>query len=66
MSVFILTLIWNIVIGVTLVALIFILRFFKKQLVKYIDYFVAITVWVLLWVVFLWFLPEIIESWMHW
>lgn len=66
MTPFLWALVWNVIIWLSLVILIFILRFFKKQLVKYIDYFVAITVWVLLWVVFLWFLPEIIESWMHW
>ncbi|MCK9467522.1 MAG: hypothetical protein M0P94_04315 [Candidatus Absconditabacterales bacterium] len=65
MTIFVSTLIGNIVIGVILVALIFVLRFFKKQLIKYIDYFTAITVGVLLGVVFLGFLPEIIESGLH-
>ena len=66
MTPFLWSLVWNVVIWLSLVVLMFILRFFKKQLTKYVDYFTAITVWILLWIIFLWFLPEIIESWMHW
>lgn len=66
MTPFVWALLWNIVIWSVLIILIFILRFFRKQLTKYIDYFTAITVWIFLWIIFLWFLPEIIESWMDW
>lgn len=58
------SLIANLIIWWSLVLLIFILRLFKKKLIKYLDFFVAITVWILLWIIFLWFLPEIIHSWL--
>ncbi len=56
------SLIANLIIWSTLVLLLFILRLFKKQLVKYLDFFIAMTVGILLWMIFLWFLPEIIHS----
>ena len=62
MSAFTNTLIANLVIWATLIWLIFILRIFKKQLIQYIWLFTAITVGILLWIIFLWFLPEIISS----
>ncbi len=58
------SLIANLIIWSTLILLIFILRLFKKQLIKYLDFFIAMTVWILLWMIFLWFLPEIIHSWL--
>lgn len=61
MTVFTNTLLANLVIWATLIWLIFILRIFKKQILKYLDFFTALTVWVLLWMVFLWFLPEMVE-----
>ena len=66
MSVFTNTVIANLVIWLTLVWLIFVLRIFKKQILKYLDFFTALTVWVLLWMIFLWFFPEIISSGLSW
>ena len=64
MTIFTNTLIANLVIWATLIWLIFVLRIFKKQLIKHLALFTAITVWVLLWIIFLWFIPEIIHSWL--
>ncbi len=58
------SLIANLIIWSTLVLLLFVLRLFKKQLIKYLDFFIAMTVWILLWMIFLWFLPEVIYSWL--
>ena len=66
MSTFINTVIANLVIWSVLVLLIFVLRIFKKQILKYLDFFTALTVWVLLWMIFLGFLPEIISSELSW
>jgi len=41
-------------------------KYIKEKLILYIDYITAITVWLLLWIIFLGFFPEIIESWEGW
>lgn len=66
MTEFINTLIANLLIWFTLISLIFVLRLFKKQLIKYIWLFTALTVGILLWIIFLWFFPKIISSWTEW
>ena len=66
MTIFTNTLIANLLIWVSLIWLIFILRLFKKQLIKYLWFFTAITVGILLWIILLWFIPEIIHSGLDW
>ena len=66
MNPFIWTLIWNLIISIWIISTIFIARFFKNKLLPYINYITALTVWLLLWIIFLWFIPELIDSQMKW
>lgn len=63
--IFVNALLGNIIIWLFLVLLIFIISKFKKILLKYIEYITALTVWLLIWIVFLWFIPEVIEEWLQ-
>jgi len=60
---FIWTLLWNIFVAIWIISVVLIVRFITNKLQNYLDYITAITVWLLIWIVFLWFLPELIESW---
>lgn len=62
-SPFLWTLIWNIVIAIWIIFVIFITKIIKNKLVSYIEYITALTVWLLLWIIFLGFIPEIINEW---
>lgn len=66
MTTFLYALIANVIIWIAMVCLIFILRLYKNKIVKYLSYFTAITVWILLWIIFISFIPEIIESGLPW
>ena len=52
-------LIWNIFISLIIILSIFILSFFKKNIEKNIHYLIAISTWMILSIVFMWFFPEI-------
>ena len=60
-SPFIWTLLWNIFVAVWILATIFLAGIIKHKALHYIDYLVAVTVWLLIWIVFLGFIPELME-----
>jgi len=60
---FLLTIIWNIVIALWIILVVLITRIVKNKLSKYLEYITATTVGLLLWIIFLGFLPEITEEW---
>lgn len=62
MEIFIYTLLWNLVISISILSIIYFIRFFKSKIKKNIDYITSITIWVILWVIFLWFFPEILDE----
>jgi zinc and cadmium transporter len=51
----------NIIIALFLLILIFVLRNFKNKIIRFNDFFTALTVWLLLWIVFFMFLPTIVK-----
>lgn len=59
---FIWTIIWNIAIAIWIIISVLIVRFVTKKLVNYVEYITATTVGLLIWIVFLWFLPKLIWS----
>ncbi len=59
---FLWTILWNIVIAVGIIGVIFVVRGVVKKFEKYLDFITALTVWLLLWIIFLGFFPELIES----
>ena len=59
---FLLTLIWNIFLWIGIAIIIFIVKVFKNKFISLLDYFISITVWLLIWIIFLWFFPEIINE----
>lgn len=60
---FIWTLAWNIFVALWIVIVVLLARFITKKLQNYLDFITAITVWLLLGIIFLWFFPELIEEW---
>ncbi len=66
MTPFIWTLLWNLIISFWIIATILVVRFFKNKLLNYINYITALTVWLLLWIIFLWFIPKLVESNLSW
>ncbi len=58
-SPFLWTLLWNIVVAVWIILVVFIVKFIKEKLNTYLEYITALTVWLLLWIIFLGFLPEL-------
>lgn len=65
-SPFLWTIIWNIIIAFWIISVVFLIRLIKKKLIIYIDYITAVTVWLLLGIIFLWFIPELVSSWFSW
>jgi len=65
LSPFIWSLIWNLIVALWIITVIFIVKFIKNKFITYLDYITALTVWFLLGIIFLWFMPEIIESWIE-
>lgn len=59
---FIGTLLGNTFVAIGILLTIFLARIIKKRALQYIDYLVAVTVWLLIGIVFLGFIPELIES----
>ncbi len=66
MEAFLWTLLWNIIIAFWIMVTIFIFSIFKKKLIHYINYITATTVGLLLWIIFIWFIPELAESELSW
>lgn len=62
LSPFLWTIIWNIIIAFWIILVVFLVRYIKNKLINYIDYITALTVGLLLWIIFLGFIPNIIES----
>lgn len=60
MNIFFYSLFWNFIIWILLVLILFFLKKFNKNFQNYIDYITALTVGLLLWIIFLWFFPEIV------
>jgi len=58
MQIFIQTLIWNIVIATGILLTIFILKKFLQKNLHFLNYIIAFTIWLLLWIIFLWFIPK--------
>lgn len=63
---FLWTLVWNIIVWVWILLVIFFVRYIKNKFINYLDYITATTVWLLISIIFLWFIPEIIYSWLDW
>lgn len=61
LSPFFWTLVWNIIVALWILFTIFLASSIKKRAMFYIDYLVAVTVWLLIGIVFLGFIPELIE-----
>jgi len=66
MSVFLQSLIWNIVVAIWIIASVLIARVFVKKALDYLEYITATTVWLLLWIIFLGFIPKMTSSWFIW
>jgi len=64
-SPFLASLLWNITIWIWIVLVILFVKFIKEKLINYMDYITAVTVWLLLSIIYLWFFPELIESWIN-
>jgi zinc and cadmium transporter len=60
---FIGTLIGNTFIWLSIVGVVFFVGIFKKKITASMDYITALTVGLLTWIVFLWFIPKIVEKW---
>ncbi len=63
LSPFIYTLIWNTLVSIWIITTILIAKIFKNTLNKYLEYFTATTVWLLLWIIFLGFIPKLTLKW---
>lgn len=59
------SLLWNIIVWTWIFFVILFVKIIKNKFIDYMDYITAITVWLLLSIIFLWFLPEIVESWIE-
>ena len=66
LSPFLLTILSNIIIAISILIIVFFIKFFKKKIINYLEYVTATTVWLLLALIFLWFIPELIYSWFDW
>ncbi len=61
-SIFIYTIFWNITIAIWIIVAVFIASLIKRSLNNYLEFITAITVWLLLGIIFIWFLPELTEN----
>lgn len=59
---FLWTLLGNLVIAIWIIWVVLIVKYIKNRLIRFIDYITAITVGLLLGIVFIWFIPELSES----
>lgn len=66
MQVFLNSLLANIALWFGLILLLLVIRFFKEKLLSKVNFIMAITVWLILSLVFLWFLPKLFKSGVWW
>ena len=66
LSPFILTVLWTSVVSIGIILVVLFIKFFKDKALNYLEYITAITVWLLLWIIFLGFIPELTEKWFIW
>ena len=66
MLVFIQTLIWNSVVAIWIIASVLLAKLFVNKALNYLEYITATTVWLLLWIIFLGFIPELTEKGFVW
>lgn len=66
MNIFLLALLGNLIIAIWIIITLFVVKLLKNKLLKYLDYITATTVWLLLWIIFIWFIPEIVDSELSW
>lgn len=62
---FLWTLIWNIIIAIWIISVVLVVKYIKDRFLNYIDFITAITVWLLLGIIFFGFIPEIVEEWLE-
>ena len=62
-SPFLLTIIWNIVVAIWIIVVVLLTKVIRTKLINYLEYITALTVWLLLWIIFIGFLPELSSSW---
>ena len=65
LSPFLWSLLWNIFIAIAIIVVVLIVKIVKNTLSNYIDYITAVTVWLLLGIIFLWFIPRLMDSWLE-
>ncbi len=65
-SVFILTIIWNVIIATWIIWVVLVTKFFFNKISKYLEYITALTVWLLFWIIFLGFIPKLTNSKITW
>jgi len=58
--IFLQSLVWSTVVWLWIISVLLIIRIFKDKLNQQLTYITALTVGLLLWIVFLWFIPELI------
>ncbi len=63
LSPFLLTIIWNIIIAIWIIVVVLITKSIRDKLINYIEYITALTVWLLLWIIFLGFIPKLTTKW---
>jgi len=59
-SPYILSVLWNILIALVIISLIFVANSLRKRVMQQVDYLVAFTAWLIVAIVFLGFIPEIL------
>lgn len=59
---FLWSLLWNICIAFGILLFVFLLNPFKNKILHKFDYITALTVGLMLWIIFIWFFPEIIHE----
>lgn len=64
-TIFLQSLIWNIVLWIGIISILLVIRIFKDKLNQKITYITALTVGLLLWIVFLWFIPNLLWKWLN-
>ena len=62
-SPFLLAIFWNIIIWFWIIGVVLLVKIIKDRLINYIEYITALTVWLLLWIIFLGFIPELTQEW---
>ena len=66
LSPFLLTVIWNSIIAIWIIGAVYLVKFIKERLISYLEYITATTVWIILWLIFLWFIPKLVWEGFDW